>query len=109
MVVILFFGLGFLAFLFWFLHRRYHRKKEAEIQRLAGTRSDLGTWGPGQSVHDISSPTVIGTPTMQSEKGKERDSGANFGGAEEPPRQGRRMRESMRKSKRTSRLKKAFL
>ena len=109
MVIILFIGLGLLAFGFWYIHRRYHRRKEAEIQRLAGGRDDLGTWGPGQSVHDISSPSVVGTPPMQNEKGKSREQVGTTTDAEDAPRQGRRMRESMRKSKRTSRLNKAFL
>lgn len=109
MLIVLFIGLGLLAFGFWYIHRRYHRRKEAEIQRLAGTRDDLGTWGPGQSVHDISSPTVVGTPPIQNEKGKSKDQEGIVADAEGAPIQGREMRESMRKSKRTSKLKKAFL
>ena len=109
MLIVLFLGLGSLAFAFWFIHRRHHRRKEAEIRRLAGGRNDLGAWGPGQSVHDISSPTVVGTPTTQNEKGKSRDNGDASVPVDGAPRQGRKMRESMRKSKRTSTLRKAFL
>ena len=109
MLIVLFFGLSLLAFGMWYLRRRYHRRKEAEIRRLAGDPADLGSWGPSQSVHDISSPAVLGTPSGQSEKGKERDGAANVAASGDTPSQGRRMRESMRESKRTSRLRKAFL
>ncbi len=65
MLVILFFGFSLLAWLGWYLHRRHHRRRDAEG---AGSQPDLGTWGPGRSVHDFGVMDVSPRPPI-SEKG----------------------------------------
>ncbi len=80
MLVVLFVGLIGLAFIFWFLHRRYHRRREAQWgQATGGSMPNINTWGPNQSVHDLGY-----TPgaSANSEKGKGRE---QVRGINEPP------------------------
>lgn len=51
MLIVLIIGLTAAAVGGWFFHRQYHRKREA--QWALGSRVDMTTWGPGQSVHDL--------------------------------------------------------
>lgn len=51
MLIVLIIGLTAVAVGGWFFHRQYHRKREA--QWALGSRVDMTTWGPGQSVHDL--------------------------------------------------------
>lgn len=67
MLIILFFGFGLLAYGAWYLKRRYHRRREAEISR---SQPDLGSWGPGRSVHDFGTTGEAPRPPFN-EKGKE--------------------------------------
>lgn len=89
MLIILIIGLTALAIGGWFFHRQYHRKREA--QWALGSRVDMTTWGPGQSVHDLgyygSGTTVGAGPPADKGKGKEQLRAVN----EPPPA---RMREN---------------
>ena len=70
MLIIIIIGLTALAIGGWFFHRQYHRKREA--QWALGSRVDMTTWGPGQSVHDLGyygSGTNVGAG-VSGEKGK---------------------------------------
>ncbi|KAI4154122.1 MAG: hypothetical protein LQ341_000413 [Variospora aurantia] len=59
-----------------YLRRRIHRRREARDFGVAGSRQDLETWGPGQSVHDFGAAGApTGTPA--NEKGKEGDPAQN--------------------------------
>lgn len=51
MLIVIIIGLTAIAVGGWFFHRQYHRKREA--QWALGSRVDMTTWGPGQSVHDL--------------------------------------------------------
>ena len=51
MLIVIIVGLTAIAIGGWFFHRQYHRKREA--QWALGSRVDMTTWGPGQSVHDL--------------------------------------------------------
>ncbi len=87
MLVVLFFGLIGLAFVFWFLHRRYHRRREAQWgQATGGSMPNINTWGPNQSVHDLGYTPGAGT-NIEKGKGREQVRGIN----EPPPA---RMREN---------------
>jgi hypothetical protein len=61
MLIILFFGFGLIAWLGWYLHRRYHRRQDAET---SSSQPDLGTWRPGQGVHDFGANYVASNPTI---------------------------------------------
>lgn len=54
MLIILVLGLTAIAVGGWFLHRRYHRRREAKWALTPGSQPNINTWGPGQSVHDLS-------------------------------------------------------
>ncbi|KAL9061804.1 MAG: hypothetical protein Q9206_000320 [Seirophora lacunosa] len=55
-----------------YLRRHIHRRREARNFGVAGSRQDLETWGPGQSVHDFGAAgAASGAPA--NEKGKERE------------------------------------
>lgn len=73
MLIILFLGFGILAWAGWYLHRRYHRLHDSEAMMTSATSAprhpDLGTWGPGQSVHDFGAVGEGIMPQMN-EKGK---------------------------------------
>ena len=86
MVIVLFVGLGLVAWIFWFLHRRYHRRREAQWSQAVGSRPDITTWGPGQSVHDLGY-TPGASANIEKGKAKEQVRGVN----EPPPA---RMREN---------------
>lgn len=73
MLIMLFLGFGILAWVGWFLHRRHHRLQDGEAMTTlvasATRQPDLGTWGPGQSVHDFGAVGEVVGPQMN-EKGK---------------------------------------
>ena len=77
MIIVLFFGLGALAIVGWWLHRRHLRRQELGGHDRTG-QPDLGSWGPGQSVHEFGPPGAAGTNAVaaggaaQNEKGKGR-------------------------------------
>ena len=58
MLIILVLGLTGLAVGGVYLKRYIHRRREAREFGASGSRRDLETWAPGQSVHDIKSPGV---------------------------------------------------
>lgn len=66
MLIILFLGFGLLAFGGSYLKRRYHRRRDAEFAR---SQPDLGSWGPGRSVHEFGTAAVAPGPRFN-EKGK---------------------------------------
>ena len=83
MLIVLALGLSAVAFLFWFLHRRYHRRREAQWNQVVGSTPNISTWGPGQSVHDLGFTPGASTstgPPAEKGKGKEQVRGIN-----EPP------------------------
>ena len=88
MLIILFLGLSLLALVFWFLHRRYHRKREARFAGALGTQPNINTWGPGQSVHDLG--FTNGTSGPYQEKGKAKEQTRSI--AEPAPARMREMR-----------------
>jgi len=79
MLIMLILGLSAGAFIFWYLHRRYHRRREARWGNATGSTPNISTWGPGQSVHDLGF-----TPGASAnvEKGKTRE---QTRGVNEPP------------------------
>lgn len=77
MLIVLFLGLGALAFAGTWLHRRRQRRQEIGGHDRTG-QPDLGSWGPGQSVHEIGEPGAVGAAgatgeVVQNEKGKSRE------------------------------------
>lgn len=77
MLIVLFLGLGALAIVGTWLHRRRQRRQEIGGHNRTG-QPDLGSWGPGQSVHDIGAPGALGAggatgEGAQNEKGKSRE------------------------------------
>lgn len=76
MLIILVLGLTALAVGGVYLRRYIHRRREAREFGVAGSRQDLETWGPGQSVHDFGANGAPGVAPV-TEKGKERDPAAN--------------------------------
>lgn len=80
MLIILFLGFALLAFGAWYLKRRYHRRREAEFAR---SQPDLGSWGPGRSVHDFGAAAVAPGPQL-SEKGKGPDRAHSVAVQEQP-------------------------
>ena len=70
MLIILAIGFSVLAVGGWFLHRRYHRRRESQWALAPGPQPDINTWGPGQSVHDLS---FGATAANDNEKGKTRE------------------------------------
>lgn len=87
MLVVLLVGLISGATIFWFLHRRYHRRREAQWgQASAGSMPNINTWGPNQSVHDLGY-TPGASANIEKGKAKEQVRGIN----EPPPA---RMREN---------------
>lgn len=79
MLIVLFIGLAVVAWVFWFLHRRYHRRREAQWSQAVGSHPDINTWGPGQSVHDLGY-TPGASANIEKGKGKEQ-----IRGVDEPP------------------------
>ena len=79
MLIVLILGLSGAAFLFWLLHRRYHRRREAQWGHTTGSTPNISTWGPGQSVHDLGF-TPGASANIEKGKGKEQTRGVN-----EPP------------------------
>ena len=79
MIIILFLGLGALAIGGTILHRRYQRRQELGGHDRTG-QPDLGSWGPGQSVHEFGPPGAAGATgatgatgaVVSNEKGKGR-------------------------------------
>ena len=86
MLIVLVLGLSGLAFAFWFFHRRYHRRREAQWGQTTGSTPNISTWGPGQSVHDLGF-TPGASANIEKGKGREQMRGIN----EPPPA---RMREN---------------
>ena len=70
MLIALAIGLALVALCGWLLHRRYHRRREAQWSQAVGSQPDITTWGPGQSVHDFG---VAGLGMPMQEKGKARE------------------------------------
>ena len=70
MLIVLFVGLTLTAIIFWALHRRYHRRREARFASALGSPPNINTWGPGQSVHDLGL-TAQGAPYQEKGKAKE--------------------------------------
>ncbi|KAL8653873.1 MAG: hypothetical protein Q9210_001847 [Variospora velana] len=76
MLIVLVLGLTGLAVAGVYLRRHIHRRREERDFGVAGSRQDLETWGPGQSVHDFGAAgAATGTPA--NEKGKETDPAQN--------------------------------
>ena len=71
MLIVIFLGLLAVAIGFWFLHRRYHRRREAHWNLGPASQPDINTWGPGQSVHDLD--FGAGAASRDGEKGKARE------------------------------------
>ena len=76
MIIILFLGLGALAIGGTMLHRRYQRRQELGGHDRTG-QPDLGSWAPGQSVHEFGPPGAASATgatggVVSSEKGKGR-------------------------------------
>ena len=69
MIIVLFFGFLALALGGRYLHRRYQRRQELGGHDRTG-QPDLGSWAPGQSVHEIGPPGAGGA-VAQNEKGKQ--------------------------------------
>ncbi|KAL8721004.1 MAG: hypothetical protein Q9181_007801 [Wetmoreana brouardii] len=72
MLIILVLGLSGLAVGGVYLKRYIHRRREAREFGARGSRQDLETWGPGQSVHDFGA-TGVENVGPRGEKGKERE------------------------------------
>ena len=70
MLIVLFLGLGALAIGGWWFHRRYQRRQDLGEHDRTG-QPDLGSWGPGQSVHEFGAAGAAGE-VAQNEKGKGR-------------------------------------
>ncbi|KAL8876836.1 MAG: hypothetical protein Q9198_005031 [Flavoplaca austrocitrina] len=70
MLIILVLGLGGLAVGGVYLKRYIHRRRDAQETAAAGTRQDLQTWGPGQSVHEFG-PPVAAASNPAGEKGRD--------------------------------------
>lgn len=86
MLIILVLGLTAIAIGGWFLHRRYHRRREARWALGPGSQPNINTWGPGQSVHDLGYGAGAAAAGGQrgagggggdAEKGKMREGGAS--------------------------------
>ena len=118
MLIVLIIGLTAFAVAFSVLHKRYHRRREAQWAQSTVAQPDINTWGPGQSVHDFGLSNLKrslsrslsrskGNKASSAEKGKatsgvtevhpmppmpayktERD-GTGFGARQPPPRNGR--------------------
>ncbi|KAL8900421.1 MAG: hypothetical protein Q9207_005711 [Kuettlingeria erythrocarpa] len=77
MVIILILGFVGLAIGGVYLRRHIHRRREARDFGIAGSRQDLETWGPGQSVHNIGTAAAAAPANVHStndkEKGGERE------------------------------------
>lgn len=73
MLVVLTVGLAAFAFVLWYFHRRYQRKRELrDHSRAPGVQPDMNTWGPGQSVHDFHAPGQSAAGAAPAEKTQER-------------------------------------
>jgi len=77
MLIVLFLGLGALAIAGTWFHRRRQRRQEVGGHYRTG-QPDLGSWGPGQSVHEFGAPGAVGaagaaSEVAQNEKGKSRE------------------------------------
>ena len=91
MLIILFLGLGLLAWLGSYLHRRHHRRHDVEA---AGSQPDLSTWGPGQSAHNIGALGVAPMPPVKEKVGG--SNGEKYG--QQRPRKARRVSRRLTKS-----------
>jgi hypothetical protein len=94
MLIVLFLGLGALAIAGTWFHRRRQRRQEVGGHYRTG-QPDLGSWGPGQSVHEFGAPGAVGaagaaSEVAQNEKGKSREMVAEQ--APEKTRGSRRLR-----------------
>lgn len=79
MLIVLFFGLGALAIVGTWLHRRHQRRQELGGHDRTGQPA-LDSWGPGQSVHEFGAPAAggaggaaAGAALGQNEKGKSKE------------------------------------
>ncbi|KAL9595386.1 MAG: hypothetical protein Q9179_005003 [Wetmoreana sp. 5 TL-2023] len=72
MLIILVLGFSGLAIGGVYLKRYIHRRREARQFGVSGSRQDLETWGPGQSVHDFGAGGVENVGPI-GEKGKEKE------------------------------------
>ena len=72
MLIVMALGLTALAIGGWFLHRRYHRRRESQWASMSSSQPNINTWGPGQSVHDLSFGAGAASNNYN-EKGKTRD------------------------------------
>jgi len=72
MVVVLAVGLSLLAIIGVLLHRRYHRKREAQWSQAAAL-PNINNWGPGQSVHDLGYTSGGPIAYGEKEKGKSKE------------------------------------
>ena len=89
MLIVILLGLLAVAIGFWFLHRRYHRRREAHWNLGPASQPDINTWGPGQSVHDLGFGASAATAaTGDNEKGKSREQVSQV--VQEPARAERR-------------------
>ena len=84
MLIVLFLGFGLLAVLGSYLHRRHHRRHDAES---AGSQPDLSTWGPGQSAHNIGAVGVAPMSLVNEKAGSSRSD--KYG--QQRPRKARRV------------------
>lgn len=72
MLIVLVLGLAGLAVGGVYLRRYIHRRREAQEFGATGSRQDLETWGPGQSVHDFGAAGAAAAGSAN-EKGKEKE------------------------------------
>lgn len=91
MLIILFLGFGLLAWLGSYLHRRHHRRQDAEA---VGSQPDISTWAPGQSVHNIGAVGVAPGPPINEKSVESR--GEAFG--QQRPRKAKRGSRRLTKS-----------
>lgn len=103
MIIVLFFGFLALALGGRYLHRRYQRRDELGGHSRTG-QPDLGSWVPGQSVHDFAPPSAAGA-VAENEKGKQ-----SVGVQEEQQQQQQQQPPAAAENKRSSRrLKKIWI
>lgn len=84
MLIILILGFILIAWLGRFLHRRHHRRRDAEA---TGSQPDLQTWGPGQSAHNVGAVDVAPGPVSEKIRGS---TGEYAGGLPKKSRKGSR-------------------
>lgn len=104
MVIILILAFVGLAVGGVYLRRHIHRRREARDFGIAGSRQDLETWGPGQSVHNIGTAAAAAPANVQSTNEKEKEKGG-----EREVRQTQEVTNTTEGRKRSGRLKKMLL